>query len=281
MALILFYWHVHVHSPATVCNMRAHKTLQLNPLRFPRVVKWDLVVVHSDKCAQIIKCPAKMNLSAKEGTVVFTDTQSCWRSLAALQGAVRKAAERLSSSLGGFIHVVDTYASSKMRTDKLNMSEKVWAACGKTPCPSSEEGSSPSQRPYVTFRGPLSVKKLPRLRLVNKLLGRDAHGKKRTCNTTSALQQTGSSAAEKCKSGTITQQQTRQEQWSELRVVQSASPPTNNARRACRRPFLGTGGKLQKRPVQIRHDGFIICLKCQLLQKPFLGLHSQIEALNF
>lgn len=45
--------------------------------------------------------------------------------------AVRKAVEHLSFSLGGWLHVVDTFASSKMRTAKLNMCENVWAACGK------------------------------------------------------------------------------------------------------------------------------------------------------
>lgn len=72
------------------------------------------------------------------------------------------------------------------------------------------------------------------------------------------------------------------------RLIHSVSLPMsmNNARRVCivlqsRRLFLWIGGKLQKRPVQIRRDGFIIRLKCQLLQKPIPRLHSRIDALNF
>lgn len=34
-----------------------------------------------------------------------------------------------------------------------------------------------------------------------------------------------------------------------------------------RRLFPGIGGKLQQKPVQITRDGFLIRLKCQLLQK--------------
>lgn len=44
---------------------------------------------------------------------------------------------------------------------------------------------------------------------------------------------------------------------------------------------LNRRGKLQKRLVQIRRDGFIIRLKCQLLGKPIPRLHSQIDAFNF
>lgn len=72
------------------------------------------------------------------------------------------------------------------------------------------------------------------------------------------------------------------------RLIHSVSLPmsVNNASRVCivlqsRRLFLWIGGKLQKRPVQIRRDGFIIHLKCQLLQKPIPRLHSRIDALNF
>lgn len=64
-------------------------------------------------------------------------------------------------------------------------------------------------------------------------------------------------------------------------ITHSVSLPmsVNNASRVCivlqsRRLFLWIGGKLQKRPLQIRHDGFIIRLKCQLLQKPIPRLHS-------
>lgn len=54
----------------------------------------------------------------------------------------------------------------------------------------------------------------------------------------------------------------------------SLSMSVNNASRVCivlqsRRPFLWIEAKLQKRPVQIRRDGFIIRLKCQLLQKTY------------
>lgn len=64
-------------------------------------------------------------------------------------------------------------------------------------------------------------------------------------------------------------------------ITHSVSLPmsVNNASRVCivlqsRRLFLWIGAKLQKRPLQIRHDGFIIRLKCQLLQKPIPRLHS-------
>lgn len=43
---------------------------------------------------------------------------------------------------------------------------------------------------------------------------------------------------------------------------------------------LNRRGKLLKRLVQIRRDGFIIRLKCQLLGKPIPRLLSQIHAFN-
>lgn len=165
----------------------------------------------------------------------------------------------------------------------------------ENPRPSSEEISSPLSKTVRDVSRPLSVKHLLRQWLVNKWLGLDAQNPKKytikkksvtqclLCSKLKRVQQ------KNCKSGTITQQQTRQEQCYalfELQVIHSASHPMNNVRQACivlpsRRLFLWIGGKLLKRPVQIRHDGFIICLKCQLLQKPFPRLHSQIEALNF
>ena len=87
--------------------------------------------------------------------------------------AVRKAVEHLSFSLGGWLHVVDTFASSKMRTDKLNMCENVWAACGKTPLVPLKR-FPPPLKDYTMFWGPLSVEQLLQQPVVNKLLGLDA-----------------------------------------------------------------------------------------------------------
>lgn len=79
--------------------------------------------------------------------------------------AVRKAVEHLSLSLGGCLHVVDTFASSKMSADKLNMCENVCVACGKKRTPSSEEEStflknhamSPPHRSLFLFFGGSSI----------------------------------------------------------------------------------------------------------------------------
>lgn len=102
--------------------------------------------------------------------------------------AVRKAVEHLSLSLGGCLHVVDTFASSKMSADKLNMCENVCVACGKKRTPSSEEVPPPTSLkdhampppPSLSFpfflEGPLSVARSLLQQLVNKLLGLDARG---------------------------------------------------------------------------------------------------------
>lgn len=63
--------------------------------------------------------------------------------------AVRKAVKQPGFSLGGWLHVVDTFASSKMHTDKLNMCENVWAACGKTPVLPLKRFPSPTPTPLL------------------------------------------------------------------------------------------------------------------------------------
>ena len=92
-------------------------------------------------------------------------------------------------------------------------------------------------------------------------------------------------AAGNYKSGAITQQQLWQEPCCTLFELQDSFTHclfqwawTMQAECAlcCRAgdssPWIG--GELQKRPVQIRRDGFIMHLKCQLLQKSIPRLHS-------
>lgn len=70
-----------------------------------------------------------------------------------------------------------------LRLQRWAQTNSIWVRKSgrhvENPRPSSEEVSSPSQRLYVTFWGPSSVKKLLRLPLVNKLLGLDAHTKRK------------------------------------------------------------------------------------------------------
>lgn len=103
--------------------------------------------------------------------------------------AVRKAVEYLSVSLGGWLHVVDTFASSKMCTDKLNMCENVCAACGKTPLLPLKRFPPPLKGDTM-FSGPLSDERLLQQPVVNKLLGLDAQKTVTVCcAAASALQQ--------------------------------------------------------------------------------------------
>lgn len=103
--------------------------------------------------------------------------------------AVRKAVEYLSISLGGWLHVVDTFASSKMCTDKLNMCENVCAACGKTPLLPLKR-FPPPLKDDTMFSGPLSDEHLLQQPVVNKLLGLDAQKTvTMCCAAASALQQ--------------------------------------------------------------------------------------------
>lgn len=93
----------------------------------------------------------------------------------------------------------------------------------ENPSPSSEEVSSPSQRPYDVL-SPLSVKQLLQQRVVNKLLGLDAQ-KSNCCIPCSAVcsapnQKKG--AAGNYKSGAITQQQIWQEQCCTLFELQDS-----------------------------------------------------------
>lgn len=104
--------------------------------------------------------------------------------------AVRKAVEHLRFSLGGWLHVVDTFASSKMRTDKLNMCENVCAVCGKTPLLPLKR-FPPPLKDYNMFWGPLSVEQLLQQPVVNKWLGLDAQKTVAMCSAApSALHQT-------------------------------------------------------------------------------------------
>lgn len=171
--------------------MRAHKILQPNSVPSPNVVKL------SDKCVQIIQYPTKTNLNRglHRHTELLKITGCYLR-------AVRKAVEHLSFSLGGWLHVVDTFASSKMHTDKLNMCENVWVACGK-PQSFLWRGFLPLFKGYATFfEGPLSVRRLLRQRVVNKLLGLDAQ---KTVATLSALHQTQKNKTKKALQETTNQ----------------------------------------------------------------------------
>lgn len=224
---------------------------------------------------QKLICPLKKNCGLHRHAALLKITGSHLR-------AVRKAVEHLSFSLGGWLHVVDTFASSKMHTDKLNMCENVWAACGK-PHSFLLKRFLPPLKDYTTFFwGPLSVKL--RRRVVNKQLGLDAQllytvqrrllctkPRKRRCRKL----QIRSHYTATNMTGTVLHII-----WAP-RLIHSVSLPmsVNNASGVCivlqsRRLFLWIEGKLQKRPVQIRRDGFIIRLKCQLLQKPIPRLHS-------
>lgn len=142
--------------------------------------------------------------------------------------------------------------------------------------------------------GPLSVKQLLQQRVVNKLLGLDAQ-------KTAAVQYIVqhcllcTKPKRRCRKLQIRSHYTATNMTGTVlhiiwapRVIHSVSLPmsVNNTSRVCivlqsRRLFPWIGGKLQKRPVQISRDGFIIRLKCQLLQKPIPRLHSRINALNF
>lgn len=145
----------------------------------------------------------------------------------------------------------------------------------------------------MTFWGPSSVKQSLQQQVVNKLLGLDAQ-------KTVAVYRAALSALHQTEKGLCRKLQIRSHYtatnmtgtvlhiiWAP-RLIHSVSLPMsmNNASRVCivlqsRRLFPWIGGKLQKRPVQIRRDGFIIRLKCQLLHKPIPRLHSRIDALNF
>lgn len=83
--------------------------------------------------------------------------------------AVRKAAEHLSLSPGGGFHVVDTFASSKMRAAQLDVCEKACAAHGKT-----QLSSRPCSKTLPHFEALYLPSASLRHRVVNKLLGRDA-----------------------------------------------------------------------------------------------------------
>lgn len=132
--------------------------------------------------------------------------------------AVRKAVEHLRFSLGGWLHVVDTFASSKMRTDKLNMCENVCAVCGKTPLLPLKR-FPPPLKDYNMFWGPLSVEQLLQQPVVNKWLGLDAQ---KTVAMCSAAPNPKKGAAGNDKSGTITQQQIWQEQCCALFELQDS-----------------------------------------------------------
>lgn len=149
----------------------------------------------------------------------------------------------------------------------------------KTPVLPLKRFPPPSQ--IARFGGPLSVMQLLQQRVVNKLLGLDAQ--RNSCcvvcsDVCSAPYPKGS--AGNYKSGAITQQHIWQEQCCTLFELQHSFTQclfqwawTMQAR-VCivlqsRRLLLWTGAKLQKSPVQIRRDGFIIRLKCQLLQKTY------------
>lgn len=85
--------------------------------------------------------------------------------------AVRKAAERLSLSPGGGFHVVDTFASSKMRAGpRVAVREKACAAHGKTQLRPLKAFPSPTPAPKTLphFEALYLSSASLRHRLVNK-----------------------------------------------------------------------------------------------------------------
>lgn len=176
----------------------------------------------SDKCAQMIQNPTKANLSVKKKNCRLDRHVELLKITGSHLWAVRKAVEHLSYSLGGWLHVVDTFASSKMHTDKLNMCENVCAPCGKTPLLPLKRFPPPLKR-YTMFWGPLSVEQLLQQQVVNKLLGLDAQKTvDMCCAALFALHQTEKGAAGNYKSGAITQQQIWQEQCCALFELQDS-----------------------------------------------------------
>lgn len=171
--------------------------------------------------------------------------------------------------------------------DAHRQTQCVWERlCGmwKNPTP------APPLPNYTAFRGPLSVERFA-----------PAAGCKQvgwTENSFCAQRATVCSAPKhrngttgNYKSGAISQQQIWQEQCCTLfelhhSFTQCLFQWAGTMQAVCawrcgagdRSPELG--GKLQQKPVQIRRDGFVICLKCQLLQKPIPGLRSRIGGLN-
>lgn len=234
---------------------------------------------------QKLICPLKKNCRLHRHAELLKITGSHLR-------AVRKAVEHLSFSLGGWLHVVDTFASSKMHTDKLNICENVWAACGK---PQS----------FLWRRGFLPLSKtIQRLRsFICQAVASTASCKQvawtgcteNSCCVPCSTVCPAPNRKRRCKKVQIRSHYTATNMTGTVlhiiwapRLIHSVSLPMsmNNTSRVCivlqsRRLLLWIGGKLQKRPVQIRRDGFIIRLKCQLLQKPIPRLHSRIDALNF
>lgn len=83
---------------------------------------------------------------------------------------MRKPAKRLSLPPGGWLHVVHTFAFSKMRTDKRNLCENVCAACwGKK----NKKNNNPDSQTVPRLEALYLWGGLLRRRVVNKLLGRD------------------------------------------------------------------------------------------------------------
>lgn len=180
--------------------------------------------------------------------------------------------------------------------DVHRQTQYVWEClCGmwKNPTTSSEEVSSPSQRRYYVFRS-FICRALASAASCKQVAWTGCTDKQSLC---AARQHLPCNKTKKrhCRKLQIRSHYTATNMTGTVlriiwapRLIHSVSIPMsmNNASRVCivlrsRRLFLWIGGKLQKRPVQIRRDGFIIRLKCQLLQKPIPRLHSQIGALNF
>lgn len=179
-----------------------------------------------------------------------------------------------------------------MRADQDDVCENACAAHGETRPPSSEGVSSPLLRNCTAFWGPLSLSLSLSNRVVNNLLGWDARKAVAVSRTApSALRLTKKSYRKlQIRSHfTVTNMTgTVLRIIGAPRLIHSMSLPMsrNNASGVCvalrsRRLFLWIGGKLQQKPVQIRRDGFVMCLKCQLLWEAIPGLRSRSDGLNF
>lgn len=181
-----------------------------------------------------------------------------------------------------------------MRADPDDVCESACAAHGET-----------RPRPLKAFPPPPAPKTVPhfealylssgslRHRVVNNLLGWDARKAVTVSRTAlSALRLTKKKLQE-----TTNQEPFHSDKYDRNSAAHYWSSTTHSLhvssneqeqceRRACvalrsRRLFPWIGGKLQQKPVQIRRDGFVMCLKCQLLREAIRGLRSWSDGLNF
>lgn len=149
---------------------------------------------------------------------------------------------------------------------------------------------------YTAFRGPLSVERFAPAAGCKQVAWTEKRDARKTVSARSAPLSALHPNTETALQETTNQEPFHSNKYDRNSAAHYLSFTTHslsvssNEQEQCRQCVRGAaeqetvplnwGGKLQQKPVQIRRDGFVIRLKCQLLQKPIPGLRSRIGGLN-